>query len=706
MSTFLLVSSILNLAASAFLSFAVFAASGRSVLRKRFLIFLFCITGWASFYFFWQISDNANMAYWSCVGLIIPATFVPVTFYHLALALSDTKQKLLLYFGYFLGFIATLTAPFGGLVSTVEAKLSFTYWPVAGPFLYLVIIIYGVYVLISALTLMRGANRHIGMRSTQMRFVLGSAAIGFIGGFTNFPLWYDIMLPPYGNVIVFIYLLMVGYGIYNQQIKGISVDVFKTFILVLLTASFSMFYVLGVGALSIVTDKPVPITTYWIHGISCFFLVSFLFWAVPKTKKFIEHVLELLFRKDRLSTVAKLEAFSSGISSLNDTSRIFAQTCEELHAILNVSGVALYYRGDFETSYTLSNRSGFFPGGSESTRFELDDPLIDRFSLRMEYIDPDQIFDELASKLEERLVELKQLFDFSLIFPIFAGRKLYGFIILGSPMGDAFWSSDQNSLLFAIGAQAGLNLQARELERKSNEVDKLVALGTMAAGLSHEIRNPLVSVQTFASMVAADRPLNRIDAEFKQVLLRDVKRISNIVEGVAMFSENRKGNMMPIKLSEALNSSCEIYRDSMKQHGIELNVELRWDGEVLADLDQLVQVFNNLIENSIQAMSVQETRRLSIVTGQITIGVQQSWVEVCLSDSGAGIPKDIRDRIFDPFITSKDTGKREDTKGMGLGLAISKRIVENHDGAISVSESEWGGARFTVSLRIFEGPTR
>ncbi len=702
MSTFLLVSSILNLAASAFLSFAVFAATGRSVLRNRFLVFLFCITGWTLFYFFWQISDSREMAYWSCVGLIVPATFVPVTFYHLALTLANTKPNLFLYFGYFLAFVATLTAPFGGLVSKVEAKLSFTYWPEAGAFLYLVIAIYALYVLLSAITLLGGAKRHIGIRSTQMRFVFGSAAIGFVGGSTNFPLWYDVMLPPYGNVIVFIYLLMVGYGIYNQHIKGISVDVFKTFILVLLTASFAMFYVFGSAILSVLTRVPVSITSYWIQGITCFFVVSFLFWAVPKIRNWIEHVLELLFRKDRLSTVARLEDFSTEISSLTDTNRIFTQSCEELQSILNVSGVALYHRGDFETYYTCTHRAGEFMQNPESAKFELNDPLVSRFNSRMECIDPNQIFDELSQDLEERLVELRELFGLSLLIPIFAGRKLYGMVLIGSVRGENFWSSEQTSLLFAVGAQIGLNLQARELERKSNEVDKLVALGTMAAGLSHEIRNPLVSVQTFVSMVAADKPLNRIGDEFKQVLVRDVKRISSIVEGVAMFSESRKGKMVPTRLRDVIDRSCEIYSENLKDKGVELSVDLNWDGEIFANLDQLCQVFNNLIENSVQAMEGKEKRQLRIVAKEIKTGVGQSWVEVSFSDSGSGILHDIRERIFDPFITSKDTGKREDRQGMGLGLAISKRIIENHDGAISVSESSWGGAKFTVSLQVFE----
>ena len=73
-----------------------------------------------------------------------------------------------------------------------------------------------------------------------------------------------------------------------------------------------------------------------------------------------------------------------------------------------------------------------------------------------------------------------------------------------------------------------------------------------------------------------------------------------------------------------------------------------------------------------------------------------------VSDNGSGIPASIADRIFDPFITSKDTGQREKKGGMGLGLAISKQIIDSHGGAISVSESELGGAKFSLSLKVFE----
>ena len=258
-------------------------------------------------------------------------------------------------------------------------------------------------------------------------------------------------------------------------------------------------------------------------------------------------------------------------------------------------------------------------------------------------------------------------------------------------------------ILFNVGAQIGINFRTRDFERRASEVDKLVALGTMAAGLAHEIRNPLVSVQTFASMMQSGKSLDRVSEQFKGVLLRDVKRIASIVEGVALYSQNQKGKKAPISINTVLLNSIDIASKLAKEHGVAVRFATidHLDATVFANLGQLVQVFSNLIENAIQALSGVEAAeiRVAVTPRKAHRGHGQSWVEVAVSDNGPGIPKAILSRIFDPFITSKDTGARDERMGMGLGLAISKRIIENHNGAITVVNAPEGGAEFLVSLK-------
>jgi two-component system nitrogen regulation sensor histidine kinase GlnL len=629
------------------------------------------------------------------------AAFIPITFFHLSLALAEKKYTSLLYLGYGVAIVSLIVSPFGGLVSGVRPKLGLTYWPDAGPFLFLVVVSFLLYVVLSAYVLLRGAYEHVGTRASQMRFVLGSAAIGFIGGGTNFPLWYDIPIPPYGNLIVFVYLLMVGYGIYNRRISGITVDIFKAFIFLLLTGSCALFYVLARVIYGLTFDQRLAPSEYWFNGLIAFAVGMGIFWGVPRFKAWAERMLDAMFRKEKLTSVARLKGLPIEISVLTDEHEIFEKTSQALIEILKLNGVAIYRRGDFGSVFGAAMASGEFPKPPSEIDIELSDPVIHFLTNSPECIVIEQFYGDISVDLERSLVKLREKLGASVVIPIFSVSKLYGFIILSTSgsSNTSGWSNEDVSLLFAVGAQIGLNLQARELERKSNEVDKLVALGTMAAGLSHEIRNPLVSVKTFASLLASNRSMSKVDDEFKKVLVRDVKRISNIVEGVAMFSENRMGGLKSVSLMSIIKDSLAIYKAPLLAGKVEVIMKCDRNYEVRANYDQMIQVFNNLIENSIHAVSEIEHPMIEIKVREVTTQSSESWVEIRFGDNGHGIPEDIRDRVFDPFITSKDTGTRLEKKGMGLGLAITKRIVENHSGGLAISKSRLGGAEFIVSLR-------
>ncbi|MEM8867447.1 MAG: ATP-binding protein, partial [Verrucomicrobiota bacterium] len=300
-------------------------------------------------------------------------------------------------------------------------------------------------------------------------------------------------------------------------------------------------------------------------------------------------------------------------------------------------------------------------------------------------------------------VEVKRALDISIIVPIFANHEVHGLIFIGQPKTARVTADEEISILFSIGAQIGINQRTRDFERRSNEMDKLVALGTMAAGLAHEIRNPLVSVQTLASVLKSGKSLETVPEDFRNILLRDIKRIASIVEGVALYSYSQEAKKVAVRIGDILRASIEIHEKQALEKGVELRYEPATDEEILVrgNFEQLGQVFNNLIENALHAVSEVDDPRVAVSFRRRIVRrlESQSWVEVAVSDNGSGVAKGIIDRIFDPFITSKDTGTREEKKGMGLGLAICKRIIENHEGAITVQNNSDVGAKFIVSLR-------
>jgi signal transduction histidine kinase len=391
------------------------------------------------------------------------------------------------------------------------------------------------------------------------------------------------------------------------------------------------------------------------------------------------------------------------LSDLAEDESIFEMTAETVMRSLDVAGVAVYALEPFDSAYRCSVSAGEFSTAPEGYTLSADSPIVEALSGQPVCVVLDQIYGEMDKHYYQALVELKNELNVSVIVPIFANHEVYGLIVLGPPKQPRAWSEEEVSILFNVGAQIGINFRTRDFERRASEVDKLVALGTMAAGLAHEIRNPLVSVQTFASLIQSGKSLDRVSEQFKGVLLRDVKRIASIVEGVALYSQNQKGKKVPISINTVLLNSVDVGSKLAKEHGVNLqfNPVEESDVSLSANLGQLVQVFSNLIENAIQALSGGKAPQvtISVTKRQASRGHGQPWVEVTVSDNGPGIPKAILSRIFDPFITSKDTGARDERMGMGLGLAISKRIIENHNGAITVMNDPLGGATFVVSLK-------
>lgn len=165
------------------------------------------------------------------------------------------------------------------------------------------------------------------------------------------------------------------------------------------------------------------------------------------------------------------------------------------------------------------------------------------------------------------------------------------------------------------------------------------------------------------------------------MLLRDVKRIGSIVEGVARYSLNQQGKMSTIDIGEVIQSSLNIYKSALDNAHVDISLKQEYKGtiQIQGNFDQLEQVFNNLIENALHALDKQSTPSIQILLHKKEVKANgMTWVEISFTDNGTGIPPFILERIFDPFITSKDTGDRSAKKGWGLDwqfLNVSSKTI-------------------------------
>ncbi len=240
----------------------------------------------------------------------------------------------------------------------------------------------------------------------------------------------------------------------------------------------------------------------------------------------------------------------------------------------------------------------------------------------------------------------------------------------------------------------------RELEEQLRRSDRLAALGTLAAGLAHEIKNPLTSLRTFTGFLPRKWDDERFRERFQRVVPRELERINAIVERLLELARPARLDFQPARLPELLDRAADLYANQLEAKGIEVRREYARDCPVVhADRDALYQAFLNLVTNAVDAMEVGGllTLRAGWHHGSDPLGPPRPRalrsVAVEVEDTGAGIDQADVDKVFNPFFTTK-------AAGTGLGLALTHKIVEDHQGRITFRSTRGAGTLFRVVLPV------
>jgi PAS domain S-box-containing protein len=245
----------------------------------------------------------------------------------------------------------------------------------------------------------------------------------------------------------------------------------------------------------------------------------------------------------------------------------------------------------------------------------------------------------------------------------------------------------------------------KALEAEVRRGERLAALGQMALALAHEIRNPLGAIRGVAQLLGTELGEGPY-REHLAVMLGEIDRVNRVMEALLDLGRPMRFVFAAVNLHQLLERVCLLAEPAARAHGVQL--VRRYDPSLpplWADEDRLMQVFQNLVQNGIEAMPgggrLTLTTRMSLdpVYGRVDLGAgPRPLVEILVADEGEGIAESLGDRIFDPFVTTKP-------RGLGLGLAVAHRIVEEHRGALRVTSAPGKGTSFACYLPI-AGPER
>jgi two-component system, NtrC family, sensor histidine kinase HydH len=246
--------------------------------------------------------------------------------------------------------------------------------------------------------------------------------------------------------------------------------------------------------------------------------------------------------------------------------------------------------------------------------------------------------------------------------------------------------------------QVRLHGDKRELSRRAQMAEKLAAVGTMTAGLSHEIRNPLNAAAL--QLTVLERRIAKLPRSGQAPLLEpltlvrdEIRRLDHILEDFLQFARPREFVPQPVEVVPVMTKVLDLMEGQAERHGVRLERVLRPVRPIHGDEERLRQVLVNLALNSIEAVDEGGMVRFSCDTEDPDPERPDDFgtVVIRIDDDGPGLPPELRDRIFEPFFTTK-------AQGSGLGLSIVHAIVAQHAGTIQVEESPEGGARFVLRL--------
>ena len=224
------------------------------------------------------------------------------------------------------------------------------------------------------------------------------------------------------------------------------------------------------------------------------------------------------------------------------------------------------------------------------------------------------------------------------------------------------------------------------------QADKMALVGKLAAGMAHSVRNPFTSVKMRLFSLNRSLKLSDTQKEDFDVIAEEIRHVDTIVQNFLEFSRPPKLKIQSVSPSVVVDQAITLLEHRLKSYNVRVTIEREhYLPEIDADPEQLKEVIVNLVVNACEAMENGGT--IVIHEQESTVRPHKKMVVIRVSDNGPGIPKSIREKVLQPFFTTKE-------EGTGLGLSIAVRIIEEHNGRLDIESNQDGGATVVISLPI------
>lgn len=544
------------------------------------------------------------------------------------------------------------------------------------------------------------------VEKTRIRYLMIGGFVAITLALTDYLPRFGIAWPTIGNVLTILYLYFLSQTLFRYRLLDLNELVGKIVVLgtlvVLLSAVYGLLLAwVGGGQEGL----------FLLNTLVASFVILILFEPV-RTR--LENTINRWLVRQRHELRGRLDRLRRSLINVVDVGKMVKIILTALEESRRVTHSSVYLLDPEGAGYDLSGHYGERPiERMEAAAFR---PLLDR--LRDGYIDLETLKRELelleASGDGAQKTAVESLdaiarglvsMHASIIVPMFGSEEtekgpwLLGLIAIRDERTDTAFGLDDIDMFTQVAAQAALTIENTQAFERVKERDRLAGIGQMAAGLAHEIRNPLGAIKGAAQLLVPPSGETMKSGEemteFLNIIVQEADRLNNVVTQFLDYARPGRGETVEhveIDLNDVVRKTVSVLEQHEAADNVEIIVKLdELLPPVAGDPEQLRQVFLNLGINALQAM--ENGGRLEILTTRrrrSALGYG-SFSEVRFRDTGAGIPRDKLKSLFIPFYTTKE-------KGTGLGLAVSQRIITQHNGTIEVRSRKGQGATFSVFI--------
>jgi signal transduction histidine kinase/CheY-like chemotaxis protein len=660
-------------------------------------------------YFLWRVSSSEIQADYFCRLLIGASIFMPITAYHFSIILSGGKVNRPLQYGYLGALILCLLLPSGLIIQGVKPKFGHRYWPEAGPLAWLYLTYFIGYLLLSARVFLRGWREHLGNRATGNLFLLFTWIAGCLGGITNFPLWFDIPIQPYGNALTGIFLFLLSQVLYSGLFP-VRFQFYKIIFHLTLCASAALVYLLVITHYFSRLNTPLSPELIWIHGIGAFLLIALTSWVVSTIKYQVERSLEAVFLNEPTIGLTELKELPAKFAEFNHNLSLLNFVANGLEQFVPTQNLAIFTKEPESDSYRTVAKRGHFPDAAPLHELASNDPLIESLANNPRALDINKVTKSIDSSVYQSLVDLRNELNVSMIIPIFSNQQLFGLILLGPLKSKQDWDNETTTILFTLSAQIGIHfrtmeleaiveIRSDELEQRTRQLEKAhIEKHNFLTSFSHEIRNPLNGIINISHLLAEEEGLTDTQSELIDYLISCKQHLEQLIIPTLDYSSLEAGiyncTEESFDVNIILKSIIAMHAHQAASKGLRIcmsptEVRNNWIGAVTP----LRQILINLVSNAIK-YTTSGTVSLQLSYQQLEDNITATF---SIKDTGPGIPMILEDAIFRPL--NRLTENQNNQPGSGMGLSISRRIAQTLHGTLKLKEPETeSGAVFELKL--------